>query len=301
MMKGQKMRAALPRVLFTFAFALATGQELPGQAPSTLVISTRARALQQGEIVVLDVSCACDGAAGAGTARVFNRTVALAGVPGAARWSGLIGVDVEMRPGDYPVSVTIEKPGGGRLTGKYILSVKAKQFPTRRLTVAPSFVNPPPDTLERISREAERLESLFRQSTPRDEVGPFRMPLAATPGNTFGARSIFNGQARNPHGGLDFGSPTGTPIAAPAAGAVALAEDLYFTGNTVILDHGRGLFSVLAHLSKMTVTAGDQIGAGEIVGAVGATGRVTGPHLHWGARLNTARIDPRALVEILAP
>ena len=301
MMKGQKMRARLPRVLLALAFTLAAGQELPGQAPSPLAISTRARALQQGEVVILDVSCACEGAAGTGTARVFDRIVALAGAPGTSRWSGLIGVDVEKRPGDYPVSVTIEKPGGPPLTGRYILTVKAKQFPTRRLTVAPSFVNPPPDALERISREAERLESLFRQSTSRDEVGPFRMPVAATPGNTFGARSVFNGQARNPHGGLDFGSPTGTPIAAPAGGAVALAEDLYFTGNTVILDHGRGLYSVLAHLSKINVTAGDQVGAGEVVGAVGATGRVTGPHLHWGARLNTARIDPRALVEILAP
>ena len=301
MMKGQKMRAALPRVLLAFAFALAAGQDLPGQAPSPLAISTRARALQQGEIVILDVSCACEAAVGTATAKVFDRTIPLAGGSGTSRWSGLIGVDVEKRPGDYPVAVTIDKPGGPPLTGRYILSVKAKQFPTRRLTVAPSFVDPPPDALERISREAERLESLFRQSTPRDEVGPFRMPVAATPGNTFGARSVFNGQARNPHGGLDFGSPTGTPIAAPAGGAVALAEDLYFTGNTVILDHGRGLYSVLAHLSKIDVTAGDRVGAGEIVGTVGATGRVTGPHLHWGARLNTARIDPRALVQILAP
>jgi murein DD-endopeptidase MepM/ murein hydrolase activator NlpD len=301
MMKGQKMRAGMSQRLLAFIMFLAAGQVLPGQAPSSLAISTRARALQQGEVVILEVSCACSGPTGPATAKAFGRTVALAASPDGSRWSGLIGVDVETRPGDYPISVTVEKPTAPPLTGRYLLSVKAKQFPTRRLTVAPSFVDPPADALERITKEAERLEALFRGSTPREAVGPFQMPIATTPGNTFGARSVFNGQARNPHGGLDFGSPTGTPIGAPAGGAVALAEDLYFTGNTVVLDHGRGLYSVLAHLSKINVSTGDQVRAGQIVGNVGATGRVTGPHLHWGVRLNMARVDPRALVEILAP
>ena len=132
-------------------------------------------------------------------------------------------------------------------------------------------------------------------------MGPFQPPLDAEARDTFGARSIFNGQPRSPHGGVDYGCPVGTPIAAPAPAVVSLAEDLYFTGGTVILDHGRGLYSVLAHLSMIAVAPGDFVERGAVVGAAGATGRVTGPHLHWGTRLNGARVDPQSLLAILPP
>jgi murein DD-endopeptidase MepM/ murein hydrolase activator NlpD len=289
-------RWALAVGLLLAAPAMATGQATPEQAGRTLSISTQARALQPGEIVVLDIACACAGLKARATA--FGRDVPLAAKSDAG-FTGLIGVDVETRPGDYQVAVTIARGKESPLKGAYTLSIAAKKFPTRRLTVAPSFVEPPPAAVKRISREAATLDKLFDTATPREEIGPFRMPVSAKPGNTFGARSIFNGQARNPHGGVDFGSPTGAPIVAPAAGVVALAEDLYFTGNTVILDHGRGLYSVLAHLSKIGVSQGDRVDAGDPVGAVGATGRVTGPHLHWGVRLNGARVDPLSLVAVL--
>ena len=112
-------------------------------------------------------------------------------------------------------------------------------------------------------------------------------------------RSIFNGQARNPHNGADFMSPAGTPIQAPNAGRVALARDLYFSGNTIVIDHGLGLFSTLAHLSVLDVREGETVAAGQIVGRVGATGRVTGPHLHWAVRVAGARVDPMALLAVL--
>ena len=115
----------------------------------------------------------------------------------------------------------------------------------------------------------------------------------------FGTRSIFNGQARNPHSGADFMSPAGTPIQAPNAGRVALARDLYFSGNTIVIDHGLGVFSLLAHLSAFDVREGDTVAAGQVVGRVGATGRVTGPHLHWAVRVADARIDPLALLALL--
>jgi hypothetical protein len=296
MKRARWAAASLALVLAAVATQHATGaQERPG-----LDISTRARALQPGEVIVLEVACTC-GAAAKATARAFDRSLPLFPVPGRSAWSGLIGLDVETRPGSYPISVVVERPNEPALTGAYTLGVKAKQFPTRRLTVAPAFVEPPPEALERISKDAARLGALFRRATPRERVGPFRAPVSAPPGSTFGARSIFNGQARSPHSGVDFGSPTGTPIAAPAPAVVVLADDLYFTGNTLVLDHGLGLYSVLAHLSKMNVADGDRVNLGDIVGAVGATGRVTGPHLHWGARLNGARVDPLSLVEILAP
>jgi murein DD-endopeptidase MepM/ murein hydrolase activator NlpD len=124
-------------------------------------------------------------------------------------------------------------------------------------------------------------------------------PVPSTVASHFGARSSFNGQARSPHSGADFPSPTGAPIAAPNAGRVVLARDLYFSGNTVILDHGLGLFSLLAHLSVIAVHEGDRVATGQEIGKVGATGRVTGPHLHWGVRAGGARVDPLGVLTVL--
>jgi murein DD-endopeptidase MepM/ murein hydrolase activator NlpD len=127
------------------------------------------------------------------------------------------------------------------------------------------------------------------------------LPLPGVQGNNFGSRSIFNGQPRAPHAGADFRGATGTPIPAPAAGQVVLAESLFFTGNTVVIDHGEGLYSLLAHLSRIDVAPGQTLVRGDVVGLLGATGRVTGPHLHWTIRLNGARVDPLRVVALLAP
>ena len=121
------------------------------------------------------------------------------------------------------------------------------------------------------------------------------------PGSNFGTRSIFNGEPRAPHAGVDYRGAVGTPISAPGAGRVVLAEPLFFTGDTVIVDHGLGLYSLLAHLSRIDVAAGQTVERGERVGLLGATGRVTGPHLHWTVRLGAARVDPLRLLALLAP
>ena len=265
-----------------------------------LTISAHARAMQPGEVVHLTVSCACTSSQRPGRARVFDQEVPLAPA-GAGSWSGLIGLDVDTAPGTYRVSVEVEPLNAPSLTGAYALTVMTKRFPTRQLRVAPAYVDPPPAELARILADAKRLGALFKQRTWRERVGPFQAPVGAAAGNTFGARSVFNGQARSPHAGVDFRSPADTPVVAPAAAVVALADDLFFTGRTVILDHGRGLYSVLAHLSTIAVTDGDVVERADVVGKVGATGRATGPHLHWGTRLLGARVDPRALLEVLAP
>ena len=119
--------------------------------------------------------------------------------------------------------------------------------------------------------------------------------------SAFGTRSVFNGKPRNAHGGADLLSPSGTPVHAPNGGRIAVARDLYFSGNTVVIDHGLGLFSMLAHLSAIDVHEGDRVTAGTVVGRVGATGRVTGPHLHWAVRASGARVDPLALLALLGP
>ena len=127
-------------------------------------------------------------------------------------------------------------------------------------------------------------------------MGAFLLPVAEPPTSSFGTRSVFNGQPRSPHTGTDFLSPSGTPIHAANHGVVALAEPLYFTGNTVIIDYGDGLYSLFAHMSEIRARVGDILEPETVVGLVGATGRVTGPHLHWGVRLQGANVDPLSLV-----
>ena len=216
-------------------------------------------------------------------------------------WRALVGVDVNHAPGTEAFRTHVATATARELAITGTIEVTARVFPTRRLRVAPQFVDPSPSELERIRSEAQRLDGLFNTVTPADHIEVFVPPLPGVPGGNFGSRSIFNGEARAPHAGADFRGATGTPIPAPAAGRVVLAEDLFFTGNTVVIDHGLGLYSLLAHLSRIDVTPGRTLARGDVVGLLGATGRVTGPHLHWTVRLGGARVDPLRVVALLAP
>ena len=138
-----------------------------------------------------------------------------------------------------------------------------------------------------------------QSGTDRLWSAPFVRPVREPANSRFGTRSVFNGEVRRPHGGADFLSPAGTLVHAPNAGRVAAARDLFFTGNTVIIDHGMGVVSLLAHLSAMNVREGDVIEAGQVIGRVGATGRVTGPHLHWGVTVTGARVDPLSVLSLI--
>ena len=204
----------------------------------------------------------------------------------------LIGVDLDTAPGTY--RLRIETPDSR--VAMRSLRVLPKAFPIRRLSVPAGFVNPPPDALERIATELKTTESIFYTTTPRKWLGAFLLPVDGTPVSNFGTRSYFNGRRRSPHAGVDFVGQPGTPIRAANHGTVSLAEPLYFTGNTVIVDYGGGLFSLFAHLSEIKVKNGDTVSPETVVGLVGATGRVTGPHLHWSVRLQGARVDPLSLV-----
>jgi murein DD-endopeptidase MepM/ murein hydrolase activator NlpD len=288
---SQRHRPWLPGafVLLSLALPVATAHS-QGTAPAVDIV-VFARAIQPGEVIRLDVKCTC----GSHEPRVavFDRDVHLYRVTPGTHWRGLVGIDLDTAPGEYPITAATNP--GGRIESAR-LQVLPRNFQTRRLRVAPEYVEPPAATIERITREAGRLEALFANVSPRLWNAAFAPPLPTRPSDNFGARSVFNGEPRNPHGGIDFSSPTGTRVFSPGAGRVSLAEDLYFTGNTVIVDHGLGLVSVLAHLSAIAVTEGEFVERGTIVGRVGATGRVTGPHLHWGVRLNGARVDPLSLL-----
>ena len=228
---------------------------------------------------------------------VFDHVVPMWSTGGAARWVTVIGVDVETQPGRYPLIVRGLAATGEPVTVGGTLTVMSKGFGTRRLLVEPKFSEPPASERARIAAEARRLGALFSASAAeRYWRPPFQAPVGARASSPFGVRSVFNGQPRSRHNGVDFASAAGDPVHAPGAGRIVLAEPLYFTGNTVIIDHGQGLYSLLAHLARMVVKSDDVVARNDIVGYVGATGRATGPHLHWTVRLQGARVDPLLLV-----
>jgi murein DD-endopeptidase MepM/ murein hydrolase activator NlpD len=173
------------------------------------------------------------------------------------------------------------------------VSVTAGTFAEDRLTVPRRYVELSRKDQARAAREAARLAAVFRKvTTPHLWQGAFAVPIEGVePSSSFGRRRVLNGRPRSPHTGVDFGSPVGTPIHAMQRGRVVLDEDLFFSGRTVVLDHGLGLFSLYGHLSESRVAAGRMVEAGEVIGLVGATGRVTAPHLHWAVRLGDARVN----------
>jgi murein DD-endopeptidase MepM/ murein hydrolase activator NlpD len=214
-------------------------------------------------------------------------------------WIAFIGVDLDVKAGLSPVSVKM-KLAKQVVSQTVDVTVTAVQFPTRILEVEPKYVNPPESEEKRIIAEDTELKKIHRTITAEKLwSGPFRAPVdGPVEASSFGARSVFNGQSRAPHAGADLRAVTGTRILATNRGRVVLAKDLYFTGNTVIIDHGLGVYSLYAHLSRIDVKVGQLLENGQLLGLSGATGRVTGPHLHWGIKAQDARVDPFSLIDI---
>ena len=165
--------------------------------------------------------------------------------------------------------------------------------------VPEATVNPPPEIAARIEREqAEVAQARLRDDAREDYTGPFQWPVTGRVSGVYGSQRIYNGTAKSPHSGLDVAVPKGTPVHAPAGGIITFAKpDLYLTGGTVLIDHGHGLSSNFLHLSKLDVRVGDRVETGQVIGLVGATGRATGPHMHWGMNWFTVRVDPQLLVD----
>lgn len=263
----------------------------PVPANAALRVTGPMTPLQPGSVLLLTI--ASDAPAPAVRVRAFNRDLSPFPVD-ALTWQVLVGIDLDVKPGTYRVEIEAGPP---ETRTAYALSVKPRRFPTRTLRVNPDLVNPPPHERERVAREAQAIRRLWDAPASAGLwEGPFVRPVPDEANSSFGTRSIYNGEPRSPHGGTDFLSPAGRPITAPNAGRVVLAGSLYFTGGTVVLDHGLGVLSLFAHLSAMTVREGDVVGAGDVLGEVGATGRVTGPHLHWAVRIAGARVDPLSLL-----
>lgn len=215
-------------------------------------------------------------------------------------WTAVVGADLSLEPGPYRAELTLEFADGTTRSASEQVQVAAREFPTTELEVEPRYVELAPEDQARAARESREIAALYDTLTPeRYWRGAFEVPVpGVTGGRNFGHRRVFNGQPRNPHSGADLRAATGTSIRAANRGRVVLAKDLFFSGNAVFLDHGQGLYTVYLHLSEIGVEPGQLVERGEVVGLAGATGRVTGPHLHWGARILDARVDPFTLIEL---
>jgi hypothetical protein len=203
-------------------------------------------------------------------------------------WVAVIGIPLSAPLGMWQVIV---RGTNGRQVIEF--PVGKKQYATQTLKVAPRQVNLSAADLARVNEEKIRIDhALSHWTEPPPESLRLSQPVPGRRSSSFGSRRIFNGEARNPHSGMDIAAPSGTPVLVPIAGTVVDTGEYFFNGNTVFVDHGRGLISMYCHLSAVDVKPGQRLAAGTRIGAVGMTGRATGPHLHWGLSLNRAWVDP---------
>ena len=263
----------------------------------TLEVAPRARALQPGEAILLTITpsrplASLEGAGFDHAAAVWQDS--------ASRWYALTGIPLDTTPGAATITLKATSLDGESTISTVPLTIATAAFETRRLKVAERFVNPPKAMIPRITKESETLAAVFANSQPeRIWRSGFRRPVPGQSTSSFGRLSVLNGVSRGRHQGADFRAATGTPVVAPNAGRIVLVADHYFSGQTVIIDHGGGLLSLFAHFSRVAVTPGIVVQAGDRLGDAGATGRVTGPHVHWAVRLQGLTVDPLSLIAAL--
>jgi biotin carboxyl carrier protein len=226
----------------------------------------------------------------------FSGDVPLLVLGDAIEWTALVGIPLAATPGDASIAVRAESGSERQIA----YAVADKQYREQRLTVAPRTVDLSPEDQARYERERDHQTTVMATLTDMrpDASLQMRVPVPGRRSSSFGLRRVFNGQSRNPHSGMDIAAGTGTPVLAPLPGRVIDTGDYFFNGGTVWLDHGGGLLTMYCHLSRVDVKVGDVLKTGEPLAAVGATGRVTGPHLHWSVMLNRAMVDPALFIAV---
>jgi murein DD-endopeptidase MepM/ murein hydrolase activator NlpD len=213
-------------------------------------------------------------------------------VQDASSWIAVIGI-----PLSAPLAPRQVIIHSGDARQEVQFTIGDKQYASQSLTVAPGQVNLSQADLERVNREKLIIEhAMSRWTDKQPQTLRMPQPVPGVRSSSFGMRRIFNGESRNPHSGMDIAAPLGTPVRAPLAGTVIDTGKYFFNGNTVFVDHGRGMISMYCHLSAIDVKPGQHVAAGTTLGKVGMTGRATGPHLHWGLSLNRAWVDPELFV-----
>jgi murein DD-endopeptidase MepM/ murein hydrolase activator NlpD len=212
-------------------------------------------------------------------------------------WFALLGVDLDVKAGTYTVQLSYEFENSAPESETLTLEVLPKDYPTTKLEVAPKYVELSKENQTRSANERKQIGQAYAETRiqPYWSDG-FMIPIPGVQGGrNFGHRRIFNEQPRAPHSGADLTAATGTEILAANSGKVLLTGDFFFNGQAVFIDHGMGVLTMYLHLSEILVEAGQMVERGDLIGLAGATGRVTGPHLHWGAKVGGARVDPFSL------
>ena len=273
------MRLARSGALAALCLAAASACAAPATA-STLPTERRV----PGGVALLPLGAAAERP----VVQVGERQALVTGTP--AGWTAVVGVALSASaPGEQ--AVTVRQAGGAERSAT--LAIAPMQYATQQLTVRPGMVNLVPEDEARWQRESAHAKTVMATySEPAPAALRMRQPVAGPRSSSFGLRRIFNGESRNPHSGMDIAAPTGAPVAAALPGRVIDTGDYFFNGQTVWLDHGGGLLTLYCHLSAIGVKVGDVLKAGQPLGKVGATGRATGPHLHWSVNLNGEMVDP---------
>lgn len=265
-------------------------------SPSGRTVEISYRSLQPGEILIFTTH-----SAGVKEAHVWfmDRKTVMGKDKSSSEFRAFLGLDLGIKPGVYPVKIFFQDSSGRWDALEKDITVLSKDFPVKKLWVNEKFVTPPSSVMRRIHRESEILKTIYNRFTSEWlGEGQFVLPVEGKSSDNFGEKRIYNNKPRSSHGGVDISAPAGTLVKASNSGEVLLASDLYFSGKTVIIDHGLGLFTMYLHLSRFRVKRGDKVVKGNIVGEVGATGRVTGPHLHWGVKVFGSRVDPFSLLSL---
>lgn len=265
--------------------------------PSGVTVEINYRVLQRGEVIVVKIND--DWTVKEVHIQFLENKYFMAKSKNNSSLLAFVGLDLNLEPGTYTMEFFIDKTSGGKEYIQTQIPILENKFPLRRLWVPKEFVVPPPEFHERIREEAEMLRALYGKITPKwHGEGRFIIPSSGKVHKNFGDRRIFNDIKRSTHGGVDITAPRGAPIIASNSGRIVLARDLYYAGKAVIIDHGLGLFTLSCHFSKITVEEGDLVRKGDLIGEIGSTGRVTGPHLHWGVKVFGNRIDPFSLLSL---
>ena len=226
--------------------------------------------------------------------QAFSGEVPLLVVGDPISWTALLGIALAAAPGTQSIRVR-----QGEAERSVAITIAPKRYAEQHLKVAPKTVDLSPADLARYERERDHQQRVMARFSPPPAANlQMRPPVPGKRSDSFGKRRFFNGQPRNPHSGMDIAAATGTPVIAPLPGTVIDVGEYFFNGNTVWLDHGGGLLSMMCHLSRIDVQPGDPLAVGQELGRVGATGRVTGPHLHWSVVLNRASVDPALFLDV---
>ena len=269
----------------------------PLLAKPSVGVSFKSKNIKQGDVLFINVKANPGIYKVSGT--IFDRPVHFYSNPKKDKYNALVGIDMDTKPRQYTLSLVFEDQKGGKTKKDYKIKVGSTKFGTQKLTLPAEMVELDEETLEKVKLEEEKIGKIWDIFT-EDHLwdGNFLEPVKGKTTGEFGLRRIINGEPKNSHRGMDIAAPEGAPVRVANNGRVVFIDDIFYSGKSLVIDHGLGLFTMYFHLSETMVVEGEVVKKGQIIAKVGKTGRATGPHLHWGVRLNGARINPAAIVKL---